>query len=358
MQDLLTSGELSTKMRFVSGTQLQWTEPDTIKDLVSNKYYVVRKESINPIHKLTKFLKPTSSKDLFKMDSELWRTLRDKKFKVDTNISNWENSQFVVTDDEVITIVSSEDDIAISQFLESLKDLDKNEYKVLFTYRDKRFEAIVYNKETIIGKEGSKEGRVNGILINLLVPKRDLKIWDVDITFDEDKEITRLLPAPRTIVKGNLDVDLFEKMGSIETLVENSDASSLVRYLEDDLKQSISVAELLNYLKKAGLAIKGKNIEKEISSKFDIERHHLESIIDSLEEASLDYSHLKSMYRVSQSSTLTIVTFNDILKMFSQIVSTIDETKLVIPDLPDLVDYATSGRVHKKQLEQTPILQS
>ncbi|AMM44885.1 hypothetical protein SP15_086 [Bacillus phage SP-15] len=347
MQDFLSSNDINSQLRFVAGKLLQWTEPESIKDLVNEKYYTIRKESIKPVHKLVKFLKPAASKELFKLDPEVWRHLRDKKMKDPTTLTNWENAQFVVVDKEVITIVAEESDIATSQFLNSLSELDKNTYSVMYNYNDKRFEAVAYNKTKV------ENNVVDGIIIDLSIPKRDLKVWEVQINFDEYGRFSKLLPVPNTVVKGSLDSDLFEKIGGIERLIDSADATGLVKYILDDLDINLSVSEAFKYLKIAGLNIKGKDVPTELSAlKFAVQNTHLSRFLEKLDEANLQYSQIKRMYPVAQTTTFTLTTFSDIFEMLTQINDHVEGTKVRLAKLPDLMAYVSSNKIHKKQLDQ------
>lgn len=336
-------------MRFVAGKQLQWVEPGAVKDLIADKYYNIRKESLAGVHKLVKFLKVGASKELFNSDPDIWKALRDKKMNVATTLTSWENAQFVVIDDELITIVSDESDIATSEFLNNLGQLDPETYSVMYNYSDKRFEAIAYNKTKVA------DNSVDGIIIDLNIPKRELRVWDAQIMFEQHGRIETILPVPKTSVKGSLDEDLFNKLGSIETMINASDASALMKYSMDDLKVNLSVSEAMKYIKKAGLAIKGKDVGVELSEmKYAVQHTHLKRFLDKLEETNLQYSQVKRMYAVAQSATLTTSTFLDIFEMYSQLPVYMEgKSKLKLAMLPDIMKYALSNKTHKKQIEQS-----
>ncbi|WJZ23529.1 hypothetical protein LIS04_101 [Listeria phage LIS04] len=346
MKNFLASSGIDSQLRFIEGRRLEWVEPEAVKDLTNNQYYTIRKESLRSIHKLIKFVKVATSKELFKKSPRLWRALLAEI--IEDQRDPWNNAQFVVIDNEVIALVSEESDIATPQFFDNLGELDPDKYTVLYSYEDKRFQSLIYDKTKI------SEGLTDGLIIDLNVPKRSLKIWDAQITFGEANRVSRITPVPTPVVEGKLTLDLFTNLEDISSLVDKSSASSIVRYLDTEFNTHLSVAEVFKYYKKAKCLLKGKDIDKEVS-KIDsaIERIHVDKLLSVITENQLQFSRLKRLYPVAKASTILPLTFNDILDMYSQLAVSMDDSSIKLSDLPEVISYSTSGKVHFRQVSQS-----
>jgi len=249
---------------------------------------------------------------------------------------------FISIENEIVTVLSTDRDFAMSKFFDHLRSLESKNYEVLYKYHDHIFDAVVFNKES--RDQGLKS---KGLLIQLVVPWRTLSVWPALIKFDEHKSIETIIPFPKPEASGQLSSDFLASLGDLAEMIESSNVEETVKYLHEDLQCRASVAEVFNYFKAVGL-VKGKNIRVEAEAQDStLKILAVRMLAEELDRLNIP-QYLKGYPYLKKATTITQITFGKILSIYSQLL--VSEETPRVNQLADLVNYALSNSPHIKQI--------